>query len=81
LFYFTKNLPLNCGDFHGGIASTDWDRTIDCPSCVDRRVADRNPCLRGATKLADFFTGSVGTVALTRAKVVTLDASGTRGIY
>jgi hypothetical protein len=41
LFYFRKNLPLNCGDFQGGMAKTDWEGIMDCPSWVDSRVAER----------------------------------------
>jgi hypothetical protein len=35
----------------------------------------------GATKVADFLVGSAVTVPATRRNVVTVEASGVRGIY
>jgi hypothetical protein len=72
---------LNCGDLHVGSCSTDCDGEMDWASCVDRVMATRYPCFRGASKLADLVVGAFGTVAFTRRKAVTIDASGVLGIW
>jgi hypothetical protein len=81
LLYFTKNLPLNCGDFQGGMESTDCEKYISFPTLDARSCADWYPSLVTAKKVRDFFSGSAGIVAWARTIVVTLEASGVYGIY
>jgi hypothetical protein len=79
LFYFRKNLPLNCGDFQAGTERTLFVGVISCPTSEARRTGSIT-FLRGARKTADLIVGSVRVVEFTRRKRVTEEASGTYGI-